>query len=77
MVSVYQIMMVPENNRCLIGGPGHRVFSSFSGAVVVAGGSGITFALSVIQDLIQKDLNSESRVKVLELIWIVQDPGTL
>lgn len=79
MVSVYQIMMVPENNGRFtfyhVGGPGHRVFSSFSAAVVVAGGSGITFALSVIQDLIQKDLNAESRVKVLELIWIIQDPG--
>jgi ferric-chelate reductase len=76
MVSVYQI---PENNGRFtihrIGGPGHRVFSSFSAAVVVAGGSGITFALSVIQDLIQKDLNAESRVKFLELIWIIQDPG--
>jgi ferric-chelate reductase len=43
---------------------------------VVAGGSGISFALSVIQDLIQKDLKAESRIKVLELIWIVQNPGT-
>ena len=78
MVSEYQIMMVPENNdpfTFYIGGPGHRVFSSFSAAVVVAGGSGITFALSVIQDLIQKDLNAGSRVKILELIWIIQDPG--
>ena len=58
-----------------IGGPGHKVFSSFSAAVVVAGGSGITFGLSVIQDLIQKDLNAESRIKFLELIWIIQDPG--
>ena len=72
----------PENNlngrfTFYLGGPGHMVFSSFSAAVVVAGGIGITFALSVIQDLIQKDLNAESRVKVLELIWIVQDPGIL
>jgi len=59
------------------GGPGHTVFSSFSAAVVVAGGSGITFALSVIQDLIQKDLEKESRVKVIELIWIIQDSVSL
>ena len=80
MVSVYQVMMLPENNlngrfTFYIGGPGLRVFSSFSAAVVVAGGSGITFALSVIQDLIQKDLNAESRIKFLELIWVIQDPG--
>jgi ferric-chelate reductase len=42
---------------------------------VVAGGSGITFALSVIQDLVQKDLKAESRIKILELIWIIRDPG--
>jgi len=59
------------------GGPGHRVFSSFSAALVVAGGSGITYAFSVIKDLIQKDLNAESRVKFLELIWVVQDPVSL
>jgi len=59
------------------GGPGHRVFSSFSAAVVVAGGTGITFALSVIQDLMRKDLNAESRVKILELIWVIQDPASL
>ena len=58
-----------------LGGPGHRIYSSFSAAVAIAGGSGITFAFSVIQDLIHKDLNAESRVKFLELIWIVQDPG--
>ena len=73
------MVMVPENYSITtpfqIGGPGHRLFSSFSAAVLVAGGSGITFALSVIQDLVQKDLKGESRVKVIELVWIVQDPG--
>ncbi|KAF8811101.1 hypothetical protein BYT27DRAFT_7221556 [Phlegmacium glaucopus] len=59
------------------GGPGHRIFSSFSAAVLIAGGSGITFALSMIQDLVQKDLRGESRVKVIELVWIVQDPASL
>lgn len=49
--------------------------SSFSAAVFVAGGSGITFALSSIQDLIQKDLAGESRVRVIELVWIISDPG--
>ena len=78
MVSEYRILMALEINgrfTFYIGGPGHRVFSSFSAAVVVAGGTGITFALSVIQDLIQKDLKAESRVKVLDLIWVIQDPG--
>ena len=59
------------------GGPQHTVFSSFSAAVFVAGGSGITFALSAIQDLVQKDLQGASRVKTIELIWIVPDPACL
>ena len=59
------------------GGPGHTVYSSFSAAVFIVGGSGITYALSVIQDLVQKDLKGESRVKVIELVWIVTDPGNI
>ena len=43
----------------------------------VVGGSGITFALSAVQDLVQKDLKGQSRLKIIELIWIVQDPASL
>ena len=42
---------------------------------MIIGGSGITFALSIIQDLVQKGLRGESRVKVIELRWIVPNPG--
>jgi ferric-chelate reductase len=59
------------------GGPGHAIFASFSGVVVVVGGSGVTFALSVVQELIQKDLEGKSKVKVIDVIWTVQDPGIL
>lgn len=59
------------------GGPGHTIFASFSGAVFVVGGSGITFALSTVQDLVQKDLKGQSRLKIIELIWVVQDPASL
>mgnify|MGYP001201193653 CR=1 FL=1 len=58
------------------GGPSRMVFSSFSGAVIVVGGSGITFGLSVVEELLMKDLRGESRIKYLELIWVVPDPGT-
>lgn len=51
------------------------MFASFSAAVFICGGSGITFALSTIQELIQKDQMGQSRVKTMELIWIIQDPG--
>jgi len=59
------------------GGPGHAIFASFSGVVIIVGGSGITFALSVVQDLIQKDLAGKSKVKVIDVIWTVQDPASL
>ena len=53
------------------------MFSSYSAVIMIIGGSGITFALSTIQDLVQKGLRGESRVKVIELVWIVQSPGIL
>lgn len=57
------------------GGPGNAMFDSFSGAMFVAGGSGITYALVAVQDLIHKDIAGRSRVKVIELVWAVQDIG--
>ena len=59
------------------GGPGHMIYSSFSAVVLVAGGSGITYALSLVHDLIQKDLKGESRVKSIDLVWVVPDPANL
>lgn len=59
------------------GGSGHAIFASFSGVVIVVGGSGITFALSLVQDLIQKDLQGKSKVKVIDILWTVQDPTSL
>jgi ferric-chelate reductase len=52
------------------------VFASYSAALFVVGGSGISFALSTVQELVQRDLEGASRVKVIELIWCVQDHGT-
>lgn len=51
------------------------MFASYSAVVMIIGGSGITFALSIIQDLVQKGLRGESRVKVIELKWVVPNPG--
>ena len=59
------------------GGPGHAIFSSFSGAMFVAGGSGITFALAAVQDLLKKDLEYRSRIRAMELVWCIQDPSNL
>jgi len=38
------------------GGPGHCVFASYSAAIFYVGGSGITFALSAVQDILQVSL---------------------
>ncbi|KAF8201138.1 hypothetical protein K438DRAFT_1671354 [Mycena galopus ATCC 62051] len=59
------------------GGLGHMMAHSYSAAVFVVGGSGISFAMAVIQDLIDKDLRGQSRVKIIELIWTVPDPAAL
>jgi len=59
------------------GGPGHAIFASYSSVVIFAGGSGITFGLSVIQDLVQKDLQAQSRVKAMHLIWMIQSPDAI
>ena len=55
------------------GGVGNTMMDSYSGAVFVVGGSGITFALSSITDLVQKDLRCSTRLKVIHLVWCVQD----
>ena len=57
------------------GGPGHAVVNSFSGAMLVAGGSGITYALSTVQELVTKSAESASRNRVVELVWCITDPG--
>ena len=57
------------------GGPGHSVFASYSAAVFVVGGSRISFGLSAAQELVRRDVENASRVKVIELIWCVHDRG--
>lgn len=57
------------------GGLGNTMLDGFSGALFVVGGSGITFALSAIQELVQKDVQGKSRLNIIELVWSVQDIG--
>ena len=51
------------------------MYASYSAAVFICGGSGISFGLATTQELVQRDLEGTSRVKFVELVWIVQDPG--
>lgn len=59
------------------GGPGLSMYASYSAVVLVVGGSGISYGLSIMKDLVQKDLLGQSRVKALEVVWAVQDPAAL
>lgn len=59
------------------GGPGHCVFASYSAAIFVVGGSGISFALSAVQDILQRDSEGASRLKIIEVIWSVRDSASL
>lgn len=59
------------------GGPGHASVASFSGAMLVAGGSGITYALSTLQELVQKGMDGGSRVRAIDLAWSMTDPAGL
>lgn len=80
-VSVEKGGSMGHNAKVIIEGPyggiGHTMMDTYSGALFVAGGSGITFALAAVQELIQKDIAGRSHVKVIELVWCVQNAGTL
>lgn len=49
------------------------MFSRFSGALIVVGGSGVTFGTSVVQEMVRNAMNSEGHIKVIDLVWVVQD----
>ncbi|KAG8948220.1 hypothetical protein FRC03_000793, partial [Tulasnella sp. 419] len=59
------------------GGMGHTVFSSFSSAFIVAGGSGITFALSAVEEIIRDVERGCANTGLVHLVWVVQDPASL
>ena len=48
--------------------------TSFSGVLLVAGGSGLTYGLSLVESLLQKGAQGASAVLVVELTWIVPHP---
>ena len=59
----------------LTGGFGDITIGNYSGAMFVVGGSGVTFALSAVQDLVLA--GDRSRAQVIEVIWSITDPGLL
>ena len=42
--------------------------------MIVSGGSGITYALSTVEDLLESRVVGAGRTRVVELVWSVQNP---
>ncbi|KAF9808507.1 hypothetical protein IEO21_07862 [Rhodonia placenta] len=61
--------------RLCTGGPGHAMVTSYSAAMLVAGGSGVTYMLSTVSELLRKATEGACGVKFIELVWSVQDPA--
>ncbi|GBE84187.1 predicted protein [Sparassis crispa] len=59
------------------GGPGNTINASFSGALFAVGGGGISYALSAVQELVQRAAERTSSVTVLDLLWAVHHPDCL
>ncbi|KAH0828641.1 ferric reductase like transmembrane component-domain-containing protein [Lanmaoa asiatica] len=57
------------------GGVGDTAIPSYSAAMFVVGGSGVTFALSAVQDLVLA--GDRSRTEVIEVIWSITNPAAL
>ncbi|KAI9457618.1 ferric reductase like transmembrane component-domain-containing protein [Lactarius psammicola] len=58
-------------------GPGYTLYTAYSGVILVAGGSGISYATSVLDDILQKHASGKSNVRVIEVVWSVADPDSL
>ncbi|KZV76900.1 hypothetical protein PENSPDRAFT_747452 [Peniophora sp. CONT] len=54
-------------------GPGHALPQAFSGALLLAGGSGITHALALLDALAEAHANGRSSCRVVDLVWATPD----
>ncbi|EED79879.1 hypothetical iron reductase [Postia placenta Mad-698-R] len=59
------------------GGPGLAMINGFSAAMIVAGGSGVSYGLGTVGELLQKTADGHSAVRLIELAWSIQDPASL
>ncbi|KDN42381.1 hypothetical protein RSAG8_06872, partial [Rhizoctonia solani AG-8 WAC10335] len=57
------------------GGPGNTLLASFSGVLLVLGGSGITFGSSVLEDIVAKRASGAARVMCINFVWAIQQPS--
>ncbi|KAG9310137.1 hypothetical protein JVU11DRAFT_9752 [Chiua virens] len=56
------------------GGLGNTVITSYSGAMLVVGGSGVTFALASVQEFVRN--RTSSNISEINVIWCIADPGS-
>ena len=61
----------------ILGGTGPVILASFASAVIVVGGSGVTFATSAVEELIAQAEVGCARTRVIELVWVVQEHSKL
>ncbi|VDC03797.1 unnamed protein product [Peniophora sp. CBMAI 1063] len=54
-------------------GPGHALPQAFSGALLLAGGSGITYALALLESLSEAHAEGRSTCRVVDLVWATPD----
>ncbi|WVF66460.1 hypothetical protein IAT40_001200 [Kwoniella sp. CBS 6097] len=52
------------------GGPCSLIFSNFAGIMLIAGGSGITYVLSMFEDLVKKSSEGHVRSSSMHIVWI-------
>jgi ferric-chelate reductase len=58
------------------GGPGHTIISSYSAALVLCGGSGVSFGLGVVDEIVKDAEMGRARVRFAEMVWVTSDPGS-
>ena len=66
-----------EELNTAVGGPGDTLLASFSGVLLVVGGSGISYGLAATEELVRKATEGASAVAVLDLVWCVRYSGEL
>ncbi|KZT71155.1 hypothetical protein DAEQUDRAFT_810137 [Daedalea quercina L-15889] len=59
------------------GGPGNTVVTSYSGAMLVTGGSGLAYGLPIVEEFLQKGMQGVSAILVVDLVWSVRSPSHL
>lgn len=74
MVCTHELRMFHVWIELSTGGVGNTVIPSYSGAMFVVGGSGVSFALSAVQDLVRSGNSSD--VTDIDVIWCIADPSS-